>query len=79
MEEDPVVGCYCSFLFCPLTSQATCSTDEKTGKDRFGAGGVGGRNRVRNDGLCEQTKILPAAKGGKNSFLFKNTLICHLI
>lgn len=45
MEEDPVVCCCCSFLFRPLTSQATCSTDEKTGKDRLrrGRGGGGGK------------------------------------
>lgn len=36
-EEDPVVCCCCSFLFPPLTSQATCFTDGKTAKDRLDA------------------------------------------
>lgn len=39
---------------------------EKTG---CGGGGVGGE--VRNDGLCEQTKILPAAKGKKIAFFLE--------
>lgn len=32
-----------------------------------------GQAEKRDNGLCEATKILPAAKVAKNNFLFRNT------
>lgn len=72
-EEDPVVCCCCSFLFPPLTSQATCFTDGKTAKDRLDA------RKETMDCVNQPTfYLLLRCKKKKKSFLFRNTHVAKL-
>lgn len=70
-EEDPVV-CRCwSFLFPPLTSQTTCSTDEKTGKDR-----LGGKKRETTD-CVNKLKFHRLLRGEKMTFFLETLVVIN--
>lgn len=75
MEEDPVVSCCCSFLFRPLTSQATCSTDEKAGQGTLGGRGEGEETRDS----ANELKFYLLLRGKQNSFPFRNTHVDKLL